>query len=245
MHVQPQNTVERTFAVVVLVFGMLVFSSFVSSITSSMARLRNLKAWEHTQGFLLRKFLKENQISRDLSARVTRYIDLVMERHQKRTDAKKVEFLNVLSGPLHLELQRELIEPQLIVHPWFVHYASTSSGAMNQLCFSGTTQMGYSKGDVLFRSYSDTSQMFFVGSGSMYYRRIVRAKAPTSLRRIVILEKGNWFCEAVLWLAAWSTRGTMRALIESELILLDRNRFKDFRHKRSTRLRVGLPPAFE
>lgn len=226
MHVQPQNTLERTFSVIVLVFGMLVFSSFVSSITSSMARLRNLKAWEHTQSFLLRKFLKENQISRDLSARVSRYIDLVLERHQRRTDPKKVEFLLLLSGPLHLELQRELIEPHLIMHPWFEHYGKACSGAMNQLCFNGTTQTVWAKGDILFRSYTETVSMCIVSSGTMFYKRIAGARSRKVLKRLVMIDKGRWFCEAVLWVP-WCTRGTMRSLIESELIAIDKKRFED------------------
>merc|ERR1719265_1074080 len=85
--------------------------------------------------------------------------------------------------------------------------------------------------------------MFFVATGSMFYRRIVRAKAH--LRRIVIMDKKPWFCEAVLWIP-WYTRGTMRALIESELILLDRIRFRDITvaHGTATRLSRGYAPMY-
>eukprot|EP00438_Fugacium_kawagutii_P026712 Skav219970 [mRNA] locus=scaffold2879:389420:443892:+ [translate_table: standard] len=41
--VHPQNLVERTFAILVLIFGLVLFSSFVSSITASMTQLRNMQ----------------------------------------------------------------------------------------------------------------------------------------------------------------------------------------------------------
>merc|ERR1712185_398781 len=39
MHIQPMNALERLFAVLLLIWGMVVFSSFVSSITSAMTQI--------------------------------------------------------------------------------------------------------------------------------------------------------------------------------------------------------------
>merc|ERR1719491_32015 len=44
MEVVPENTVERVFCVMVLVFAMVTFSSFISSITNAMTQLRNLNS---------------------------------------------------------------------------------------------------------------------------------------------------------------------------------------------------------
>jgi len=104
MFVQPHNVLESLYTVIVLVLGMLVFSSFVSSNTMAVTRLRNITASEDAQFFLLRKFLKENSISKDLSARVTRYIDLAVEIHKKQTSLDKVQVLGLLTGPLNVEL---------------------------------------------------------------------------------------------------------------------------------------------
>merc|ERR1712232_66922 len=44
MDVHPRNLSERMFSVVVLIFALCIFSSFVSSITAAMTYLRNLTA---------------------------------------------------------------------------------------------------------------------------------------------------------------------------------------------------------
>merc|ERR1719517_170672 len=70
MEVFPRNSTERSFAVIVILAAMLTFSSFVSSITSGMTRLRMLKSEKAKQQYLLRSFLKENKIPPDLSMRI-------------------------------------------------------------------------------------------------------------------------------------------------------------------------------
>lgn len=217
------NVQERGFNVVVLLFAMVVFSSFVSSITSAMTRLRNLKATEVTQHFLLRKFLRENHISRDLSTRVTRYIDLVVGIHKRKTDRSRVELLRMLSQPLHLELQREIFEPILLLNPYFLTYSHTSPSAMSQLCFLGVNKYSISKGDNLFHIGAECKSMFILTVGSLFYRR---EKGIKGVRRLSVLRAGNSFCEAVLWMP-WVHRGTMRALIESDLVLLDSRQFRE------------------
>merc|ERR1712061_394186 len=58
MSIQPQNVMERFFAVCMILFGLFAFSTFVSSITASMTRLRTLTADGITQEFRLKKFLR-------------------------------------------------------------------------------------------------------------------------------------------------------------------------------------------
>jgi len=215
--VQPQSSLERFFALFVLVFGMLVFSSFVSSNTTALTRLRNLTGTETQQQFLLRKFLNENRISRDLSARVLRYIDLVKAHARKKVEASKVEYLALLSGPLNIELQRELIEPHLIVHPFFDTYSRASLPAISQICATAASTSSLSKGDILFNSGSKADNMIFVTVGKLMYHRAKGAHAEWRKLRV---EQGNWACEAVLWLDAWVHKGTMIAYSESELVAL-------------------------
>merc|ERR1711976_256751 len=44
MEVTPRNWAERIYAIFVLLFGLLVFSSTISRITTSMSRLQDMKA---------------------------------------------------------------------------------------------------------------------------------------------------------------------------------------------------------
>mmetsp|Transcript_16451 Transcript_16451/g.47656 ORF Transcript_16451/g.47656 Transcript_16451/m.47656 type:complete len:820 (+) Transcript_16451:79-2538(+) len=223
MEVFPVNIQERGFNVVVLIFAMVVFSSFVSSITSAMTRLRTLRASEVTQSYLLKKYLRENNISPDLSSRVIRYIDLVTDRQKRRTEVGKVQLLQLLSGPLHLELQREVYTPFLEKHSYFEEYANESKAAMGHLCYKALCKVEMSRGDALFHVAADAQQMFFLTSGTLFYRR---ERGVKDVRRITVVEQGSFFCETVLWMP-WVHRGTMKALIEAEIIAMDSAKFRE------------------
>uniref|UniRef100_A0A7S2QCX8 Cyclic nucleotide-binding domain-containing protein n=1 Tax=Zooxanthella nutricula TaxID=1333877 RepID=A0A7S2QCX8_9DINO len=223
MEVYPENIGERAYNVVVLVFAMVVFSSFVSSITSAMTRLRTLRAHEVAQAYLLKRYLRENNISADLSSRVTRYIDVVSEVHKRRTDRSKVELLQMLSGPLNLELQREVYIPYISVHPYLNEYNVTSPSAMGHLCFTAVSKMSLSRGDILFNVGEDSNTMFFLVSGTLFYRRV---KGIKSAKRLTMVPEGTVFCEAALWVP-WVHRGRMKAVIESDVVGIDSEKFRE------------------
>eukprot|EP00439_Symbiodinium_sp_Y106_P035486 s239_g4.t1 len=77
MDVHPQNVAERCFAIMVLIAGLVLFSSFISSITGSMSQLRNMQADRSKQFWLLRRYLKQQKVPMDLCFRVLRYTEYV------------------------------------------------------------------------------------------------------------------------------------------------------------------------
>jgi len=83
MAVQPQNFHERVFAVAVLLFAMVTFSSFVSSITDLMTHMRNLRSVETKNFMKLDRYLKDTCISLNLSVRIRRYLEHVLADQQR------------------------------------------------------------------------------------------------------------------------------------------------------------------
>merc|ERR1719223_1033147 len=73
MDVSARNVFERVFSIIVLFFAMVAFSSIVGSITGSMTSLRNLKNEEMKQFWLLRRYLRQRNIKKDLSERIFKY----------------------------------------------------------------------------------------------------------------------------------------------------------------------------
>lgn len=237
IEIHPRNVFERAFNVLLILIAMVGFSSFVSAITASMTRLRSLQGNELSEAFLLRRFLKENHISPDLQSRVVRYIDMAVEVNKKKIDKSRVQSLNMLSGPLRVELQKELYLPHLIVHKFFERYA-TNDAAINQICFKAVDKMNLSRSDVLFQANGECKAMFFLTSGSLYYQRPKdtppweanqrRSRKIASIplfARVLTLSKDSYFCEHPPWLP-WYHRGTMGALTDSVLLALDSEKFR-------------------
>merc|ERR1712007_143897 len=118
MAVQPQNLAEQAFAVAVLLFALVTFSSFVSSITNLMTHLQSLSSEQAKQFLKLERYLSDNHISFHLSFRVRRFLDHFFKEQNKKSHEKDVEILIYLSEPLRMELHREVYSPSVIKHPF-------------------------------------------------------------------------------------------------------------------------------
>merc|ERR1719469_279254 len=64
MEVTPKNVYERTYVIVVIIFALVMFSSFVSAITAAMSRLRAINEDRLAQEDMLRKYITDNRVSR-------------------------------------------------------------------------------------------------------------------------------------------------------------------------------------
>merc|ERR1711920_476543 len=82
MDIYPTTILERWYAICVLLFALVIFSGLVGSITTAMAQLQQLKTKQATQMWLLRRFLRENKISKDLAGRIVRYCEYASEHRQ-------------------------------------------------------------------------------------------------------------------------------------------------------------------
>jgi len=228
--VRPDTISERIFSVSVLIFAMVVATCFVSSITTTLAALWTMNRYASTQSFLLRKFLHQNRISRDLGGRVTRYVDCVLELRHKKVQTNKVHYLALLSGQLNVELQTEIWEPQLTKCPLLKRYGLACRSAMEKLCSSTLSLVDFSKHDVVFKHGALATHMYFVHMGSLAYgasrghRRLAVFGSPEPER--TRLEANDWCSEPALWVP-WHHRGQMKALTIVEVIHMSVQKFRD------------------
>eukprot|EP00747_Dinoflagellata_sp_TGD_P080637 gnl/TRDRNA2_/TRDRNA2_160980_c1_seq2.p1 gnl/TRDRNA2_/TRDRNA2_160980_c1~~gnl/TRDRNA2_/TRDRNA2_160980_c1_seq2.p1 ORF type:complete len:364 (+),score=69.17 gnl/TRDRNA2_/TRDRNA2_160980_c1_seq2:96-1187(+) len=241
MSVQPHNIKERIYAIIVVLFAMITFSSFVSSITNAMTQLRNLNSQSAHQFWILRKYLRENKISRDLTTRLNRYLEHVMRVRGRKVQPKAVELLSYLSEPLHDELVKEIYEPRLTVHPFFRELGNTTKPVMRKLCRTAVGQVPLSHGDHLFITGQASENMFFLLNGFMVYTqhppycKSEEANMPTGVK------EGDWCCEPALW-TLWVHRGEMQA--ETDCSLLSLNTAKFLSIARSHPMEMRLPMLY-
>jgi len=234
MNVNPNNVNERLFAVLVLLFAMIVFSSFVSSITAAMNQLRNLGTKNGSQLWLLRKYLREQCVSRDLYLRLTRYATVTAERLEKKVHQRDVLYLNLLSGPLRVELTTELFKPVLTVNPFFDRLGRQYISLMQKICCTALATVSFSRGDILFHPGEEASSMYLLTKGHMWYSMLAQMKfsdepmnsQSKSSAGGTDFKIKEWCCEAVLWVP-WVHCGRMRAKAESEVATLDAKRFRE------------------
>eukprot|EP00747_Dinoflagellata_sp_TGD_P054345 gnl/TRDRNA2_/TRDRNA2_148960_c0_seq1.p1 gnl/TRDRNA2_/TRDRNA2_148960_c0~~gnl/TRDRNA2_/TRDRNA2_148960_c0_seq1.p1 ORF type:complete len:631 (+),score=58.94 gnl/TRDRNA2_/TRDRNA2_148960_c0_seq1:246-1895(+) len=226
--IQPQNSNEMLFVIITLVFALVIFSSFVSSITQAMTRLRNINAQQENHFWKLRKYFRQQNIPRDLSTRVYRYINIVLVKERGRVKPAEVEYLNLISGPLGLELKAELQQPVLSVHPLFYQICTQFKDVLRELCSTSSAleKVMLSRKDTLFSSGREATMMYFVTQGSLGYSVIDRSTGAATEGMPQEVEAGKWCSEAALW-TRWAHQGWMVAISECELTSLSSAKFRE------------------
>merc|ERR1712137_1351163 len=112
---------ERVFSITVLFFSLIAFGSIVGSVTTSMTHLRRLREDSVKQFWMLRRYLRQNNISTTLNERIIKFLEHQEQDRCNQVDEKSVQILNDLSYPLRGELIDEMHKPHLELHPFLAY----------------------------------------------------------------------------------------------------------------------------
>lgn len=247
---------ERIFAAVVALLGLVAFTFYIGSITSAMTALKHSSFDENFS--LLRRFLRGRGIPTEVSMRVIRYVEHEVQLQKRQIQEKDVHLLRLLSEPLRMELAKHTYQPVLVRHPFFRYYAHSDPEAIKSLCATALTTSRYSAGDIVFTEGRSQDCMMFLLRGRLRYvpkkqrsfavpnkvqqnSLVPRFAAlqrwnTTQLLEDLNMEEGDWCSEASLW-TRWAHVGTMRALVDSEILLVDSSIFAEVTssHRKVTR----------
>jgi len=229
VNIVPHNLVERVYAVIVLLFALIVFSSLISSITSAMSQLKQLSTFFDKDLSVLRRYLRRHNVPVELTIRILRYAEHKVHLQKQEIQEKGVNLIKVLSRPLHMELLRTTLGHILTNDPFFRCYSDTDTEAMKRVCFEATSSVHLSAGDILFSEATHDDRIMFVQSGELVYTNMTgnakfrRSEATHTLdaaNDTCILQPSSWCCEAALW-TDWVHVGMMRATLDSEVLVID------------------------
>lgn len=219
MDISARNVWERIFSIVVLFFAMVAFSSIVASITGAMTSLRNMKGDEMKQFWLLRRYLKQLHVSKDLAARIFKFLEHQSEKQNALVQASSIKVLGGLSEELTMELAYHMHSPEIKVHPFFQYLNDELDVVMFRMCGAVIKLRSYAEQDVIFTGGEEAKAMFFIKSGVLCYTRGNLELSPSPQTR-------EWASEAVLW-CQWRHRGMLRATSAAELVVVDSAKFVD------------------
>jgi len=222
MEIFPTNEDERSMAVVTLLFALIVFSSFVSSITTSMTKMRQVgNEMNKSRAFTrLRLYFLYHNIPVKLSMRIRKYLRHMVAVEQKVMEEKDIELLNLLSESLRQELRLFIISPILTVHPFLKAYCETYPEAAQKLCTYAVTHKKVSKGDILFSAGETANETIFIVRGKLLYTDDAYDERTSRL-----LKQNEWVCESALWLNSWVHHGDLLAASNCDIFVLDAKKF--------------------
>jgi len=218
MQVQPLNSVERAFNVACLIFGLIVFTTIVSMLSSKMTQLRMLKNDWREQRRQLAKFLRERGVSAHLSVRIRQQVEDRLSQ-VRPLNLVEVSALQKVSIPLLDELKIELCRDHLLCHPFFATVSLLDRSVVDALACVCSTLTFLMPEDTLFWPGQLAEKMHYVIKGHMrYLQEVVWNRSGEKLKSNV--SEGTWLCEAALW-THWLHVGRMEAITAAELLTLD------------------------
>jgi len=204
------NEGERLFTIFVWVFTFMAACIIVSVLTSNLTQLHIIGGAQSRQLSTLRKYLKQNGVSSNLTLRVTRNAQHAISGDL--TD-EAVELLPIVSEPLRMEMHFEMYCCLLRQHPLFADYMQQAPQILRKLCHSAVTTMMLDSGDVLFSKGEVPSEprMYFVARGTLKYQ--------CSHGESTIVREKHWVSEGALW-TVWRHRGTLTATSDVKVAVL-------------------------
>ncbi|CAE8635923.1 unnamed protein product, partial [Polarella glacialis] len=195
MEVVPMNELERSFTIVVIVSAMVIFSSFISTITNAMTQLRNLNSERNAELVKLRRFFSERKVSASLVARISSCIHQSNKLISSRVHCEDISILELLPVSLKCDLAEEVFAPTLCAHPFILTWGEYYPKESKRLFLAARSSSLGAKHE-LFNTGQVAESMYFVSSGAMVYIRDAGESAdiPT------FVSPGQWLAEPALWI---------------------------------------------
>jgi len=215
MHVQPHTLAERIYAVAVIVFALVGFSYVVGSITQSLTHLRSIKEHEKKQFWILKRYLRSNEIDMSsdnaLGLRVQKYAEHAWRRQNVGVPQGNVPILDLLSEQLKKELRSAICIPHMRVHPLFKHLEGKAPVTVHRLADQAIKRKSLACNDKLFLTGETAEGVYFPIFGSLMYLK--PGGEPEE-----VTEDEDWISEQSLWTEDWVHLGTATASEHSDLL---------------------------
>mmetsp|Transcript_72584 Transcript_72584/g.158452 ORF Transcript_72584/g.158452 Transcript_72584/m.158452 type:complete len:463 (+) Transcript_72584:3-1391(+) len=220
MDIVAKNPMERVYSVVILMVGLMVFSSFVSSITEYMSRIAQMKAEKTRVDLEVRRFMEDHSVSARLSAQIFRYRKHLGKRSNREILPRdSIVGLQDLPKGLATLLSLEVYMKPLIAHAFFNRLYEDNHEVFALAVHQTMSEIYCNKGRELFQKgqRAETVLIVVFGEGS-YLRDGLTTR----------VEKGEWISEHALWLGGWKRRGDMEVNVSMEVCALNIESFREF-----------------
>jgi len=224
MDVQPQNALERMFAITVVIFGLVGFSYLVGSITGSLTELRKMKEDAIKQFWNLRRFLKKQQVPMELRMKILKYLEHAWAQDKNSSAGINLPILQLLTEQLKNELNMTMNMPHLHVHPLFAYLSSSCSVAMQRIATKALQRKQLGRNESYFNPGEIAEHMSFVVHGALRYTKRQQGEADINER---VDADEDWITEPALWTPEWTTLGELVAISVTELLLVSSKDFAD------------------
>mmetsp|Transcript_25171 Transcript_25171/g.48232 ORF Transcript_25171/g.48232 Transcript_25171/m.48232 type:complete len:337 (+) Transcript_25171:1118-2128(+) len=224
MEVTPKNSGERLYNLVAICISLVLFPTFLSSITNSVATFRKRNSDYSEAKSDLTQYLQDNQISLELSSLIQSVVVTQYEKKKRaaRIHEPEVSLLKFLPRSLKEQMHVQLYQPMIIRHPILKALAACHERTATKICDVAMSQDSLGSMEELFAYGKQAEHVYFVVSGCLHYFEGA-SYSPKCFQSKLVAD--DWFCDQVLWVR-WMHRGQMNAVQPCEFVKLDGSSFR-------------------
>mmetsp|Transcript_70469 Transcript_70469/g.199861 ORF Transcript_70469/g.199861 Transcript_70469/m.199861 type:complete len:714 (-) Transcript_70469:147-2288(-) len=191
----PVNFRERVFTVTLLFFGLVMFSSFLGTVTTTLTHARHRQVDRARQDDLVRRFILNNHLSLELGNRISAFVRMnASGASRKNLIEGDVPVLKSLPGSIQRLMHYEVYWPVLLTHPLFSHLGQIHDRFVRDFCHTVLRQVLVGHGSDVFCPGVQATSMYFVMTGRLAYFRPNGLPFPAAH-----VDPGSWHSEAALW----------------------------------------------
>lgn len=196
VEISASNTAERIFSIALLLFGLLLQSTIVSSISATMIAFQMREAEKVKLNLTLERFLHQNGVAPGFSVLVQKAAEHRMKRLQMLAE-DDVDALALLPRSLMGELRVRIYRAHVERYRLFSVVCSLSTSTAVELCQATRFELLRERDD-LFRPGCVSEYFFGVLHGRILYKQEPKSACVLAPRSEVVNE-GSWLCEACLF----------------------------------------------
>eukprot|EP00913_Durusdinium_trenchii_P004316 g4001.t1 len=181
--IYPRSSRERIFNIAVILFGLCIFSSFISSMAQQLAALQQLSRADRQRMHELRRFISEHHMSVALA---TTIVDFVRQKRGPMAQRPlKISDIEIFTGFPTVLLQKIRLEAYYFVlskHHFYYFVYQNDRDTFSKICNNCIFEQTLDKGHEVFNSGEEGTGMYFVCHGKLSYTLFVDDESfdPTS-----------------------------------------------------------------
>lgn len=212
-NIVPTNYSERTFAVIIVLFALVAFSSFLSSITGLVTQLKALNNDSRRDEARLRDFLSTRRVKLNLRNRMWRFFRTYNRRTKHFSVESSVGFLKVIPESMLIELHREVYFKTLLSTPVFSAMLHVEVALFEKVCHIAMSESVWVPNQDIFVSGKAASRAFAVTSGTLVYTTVCDDFMAHDVTA------GDWVSEVMIWVR-WIHCGQLHATSSCSIVEL-------------------------
>lgn len=216
----PRTVGEEFFSIGLIFLGLVIFSSFIGSVTSTITALRKEAMEAARQNAIFSQYCQANGLTWELMQKITTYARY-HRRNKARILEKDVPFLKALPETLVIELRCQVAGPILCWHALFGQLHSHHRVSLMYICHRAASEDSLMNGDELSTFHDEAKKMVFVRNGTVEYM----PGPPGHSKSSCVFLAMSWFGESCLWLR-YRHVGRFIAKGDTDTVALDSGAFR-------------------